>query len=86
MSPPLTGSSAARRSCSAASADETVPNAEALIEEALAAASEQGIAGQEVTPFVLAFLQERSDGRALAVNRDLIVANARLAAEVAVAS
>ena len=67
-------------------ADETVPNAEALIEEALAAASEQGIAGQEVTPFLLAFLQERSDGRALAVNRDLIVANARLAAEVAVSS
>jgi pseudouridine-5'-phosphate glycosidase len=66
--------------------DETVPNAEALIEEALAAASEQGIAGQEVTPFLLAFLQERSDGRAFAVNRDLIVANARLAAEVAVSS
>jgi pseudouridine-5'-phosphate glycosidase len=31
-------------------------------------------------------MQERSDGRALAVNRDLIVANARLAAEVAVSS
>jgi pseudouridine-5'-phosphate glycosidase len=39
-----------------------------------------------VTPFLLAFMQERSDGRALAVNRDLIVANARLAAEVAVSS
>ena len=66
-------------------ADETVPNAEKLIEEALRAAGEQAIAGQDVTPFVLSFLQERSGGRALAVNRDLIVANARLAAEVAVA-
>jgi pseudouridine-5'-phosphate glycosidase len=66
-------------------ADETVPNAESLIEEALQAAAEQSIAGQDVTPFVLSFLQERSGGRALAVNRDLIVANARLAAEAAVA-
>jgi pseudouridine-5'-phosphate glycosidase len=66
-------------------ADETVPNAASLIEEALQAAADQGIAGQDVTPFVLSFLQERSGGRALAVNRDLIVANARLAAEAAVA-
>jgi pseudouridine-5'-phosphate glycosidase len=65
-------------------ADETVPDAEKLIEEALQAAGEQAIAGQDVTPFVLSFLQERSGGRALAVNRDLIVANAALAAEVAV--
>jgi pseudouridine-5'-phosphate glycosidase len=66
-------------------ADETVPNAEALIEEAVRAAAEQGVAGQDVTPFVLSFLQERSGGQAIAVNRDLIVANAALAAEVAVA-
>jgi len=38
-----------------------------------------------VTPFVLAFLHERSDGRTLAVNRELIAANAGLAAEIAVA-
>lgn len=67
-------------------AEDTVPNAEELIEKALQAASEQGIAGQDVTPFVLSFLQDRSGGRALAVNRELIVANAGLAAEVAVAS
>ena len=66
-------------------ADESVPNAEELIEEALEAAGDQGVTGQDVTPFVLSFLQERSGGRALAVNRDLIVANAALAAEVAVA-
>jgi pseudouridylate synthase len=65
--------------------DETVEGAEALVEEALRAAAEQGVAGQDVTPFVLSFLHERSGGRTLTVNRDLIVANAGLAAEVAVA-
>ena len=59
---------------------------EPLIEEALAAAATQGIHGQGVTPFVLSFLHERSDGRTLEVNRELIVANARLAAQVAVAA
>ena len=39
-----------------------------------------------VTPFVLARLHERSDGRTLRANRDLIVANARLAGEIAAAS
>ena len=43
------------------------------------------IAGQDVTPFVLSFLHERSGGRTQAVNRDLIADNAALAAEVAVA-
>ena len=41
--------------------------------------------GQAVTPFVLAFLHERSDGRTLDVNRRLAADNAELAAEVAVA-
>ena len=41
--------------------------------------------GQEVTPFVLSFMHEHSGGRTLTVNRDLIVVNAGLAAEVAVA-
>jgi len=59
---------------------------EPLIEEALAAAATQGIHGQGVTPFVLSFLHERSEGRTLEVNRELIVANARLAAQVAVAA
>jgi pseudouridine-5'-phosphate glycosidase len=59
---------------------------EPLVEEALAAAAGQGVRGQDVTPFVLAFLHERSEGRTLEVNRELIVANARLAAQVAVAA
>jgi pseudouridine-5'-phosphate glycosidase len=65
--------------------DESVEDAESLIEEALGAAADRGVHGQDVTPFVLSLLHERSGGRTLAVNRDLIVANAGLAAEVAVA-
>jgi pseudouridylate synthase len=61
-------------------------NVEPLVEEALAAATGQGVSGQAVTPFVLSFLHERSGGRTLEVNRELIVANARLAAQVAVAA
>lgn len=56
-----------------------------LIEEAVAKAARQGVSGQAVTPFVLAFLHKRSGGRTLEVNRRLIVDNARLAADVAVA-
>jgi pseudouridylate synthase len=55
-----------------------------LIEEAVAAARARGVEGQAVTPFVLSFLHERSEGRTLTVNRELIAANAALAAEVAV--
>ena len=59
---------------------------EPLIEEGLAAAATQGVTGQAVTPFVLAFLHERSGGRTLEVNRELIVANAGLAAAVSSAT
>jgi pseudouridylate synthase len=64
--------------------DESL-DVEPLIEEALSAAGDQGITGQDVTPFVLAFLHKRSGGRTLAANRALVVANAQLAAEVALA-
>ena len=58
---------------------------EELIEEAVTAARREGASGQAVTPFVLAYLHEHSGGRTREVNRRLVVANARLAAEVAVA-
>lgn len=58
---------------------------EPLIEDALRQAEAQGVTGQAVTPFVLAFLHERSGGRTLDVNRRLAADNAGLAAEVAVA-
>jgi pseudouridylate synthase len=56
-----------------------------LIEDAIAEAAARGVSGQQVTPFVLAFLHERSGGRTLEVNRALIVDNGRLAGELAVA-
>jgi pseudouridine-5'-phosphate glycosidase len=43
------------------------------------------VSGQEVTPFVLARLHERSGGRTAKVNKNLVVENAALAAQVAVA-
>ena len=65
--------------------DDSLDEADSLIEEALAEAAARGVAGQAVTPFVLALVHERSGGRTLAVNRGLVAANAALAAEVAVA-
>jgi pseudouridylate synthase len=56
-----------------------------LIEEGLSRARDEGVTGQAVTPFVLAFLHQRSGGRTREVNRELVVANARLAADTAVA-
>jgi pseudouridine-5'-phosphate glycosidase len=56
-----------------------------LIEEIVGEAHDRGIVGQAVTPYVLAALHERSSGETRRVNRDLIVANAGLAAEIAVA-
>jgi len=64
---------------------ESIDDVEPLIEQALAAAEQRGLTGPAVTPFVLAHLHEQSNGRTLRVNRELVLANARLAAEVAVA-
>ena len=58
---------------------------EALIEAAVSEAASTGVSGQAVTPFVLSFLHDRSEGRTREVNRALIVGNARLAGETAVA-
>jgi pseudouridine-5'-phosphate glycosidase len=65
--------------------DESLDDAEPLIEEALTLAEASGVHGQGVTPFVLAHLHEASGGRTLHANRELVVGNAALAGEVAVA-
>jgi pseudouridine-5'-phosphate glycosidase len=65
--------------------DESLDDAEPLIEEALTLAEAAGVRGQGVTPFVLAHLHEASGGRTLLANRELVVGNAALAGEVAVA-
>ena len=64
--------------------DESL-DVEPLIQEALAAADRESVSGQAVTPFVLAYLHEHSGGRTAAANKELVAANAGLAAEVAVA-
>jgi pseudouridylate synthase len=63
----------------------SLDDVEPLIEEALADAARQGVRGPAITPFVLACLHERSGGRTLRANRELIVGNATLAGELAVA-
>ena len=64
---------------------ESLDDVEPLIEQALAEADDRWVAGPAVTPFVLSFLHEASGGRTLKVNRDLVLANAELSAQVAVA-
>ncbi|MBA4064590.1 MAG: pseudouridine-5-phosphate glycosidase [Isosphaera sp.] len=68
-------------------ADVAVPADEfrGWLAAAEADARSAGVTGAKLTPFLLARLAELSGGRTLAANRALIVANARLAAEVAVA-
>lgn len=53
------------------------------LEQAHHDAHEQGLQGHAVTPFLLARLAECSNGQTVAVNRQLLVNNARLAAEIA---
>lgn len=48
-------------------------------------AAAEGVGGPQLTPFLLARLAELTGGKSLVANRALIVNNARLAAEVAVA-
>jgi pseudouridine-5'-phosphate glycosidase len=55
------------------------------LNEAEREAHTAGVTGAKVTPFLLSRLADLSGGRTLAANRELIVANARLSAEVAVA-
>ncbi|MEO1229036.1 MAG: pseudouridine-5'-phosphate glycosidase [Myxococcota bacterium] len=55
------------------------------IERALARAAEKGVQGREVTPFLLAFLAEVSEGNLVETNIALVEHNARLAARCAVA-
>lgn len=69
-----------------------IPEADALssdeingvIELAIAEMNEQGITGKETTPYLLASIAEKTEGRSLDDNIALILSNARVAAEIAV--
>ncbi len=67
--------------------EHEIPHAciSAHIEQALAEAQAQGVAGAAITPFLLARVSELTGGASLAANIQLVLANARLAAQVAVA-
>ena len=56
---------------------------DAVIAEAIAEMNARGITGKDTTPFLLARIAERTEGRSLAANIELVVNNARLAAEIA---
>ena len=49
----------------------------------MAAAVAQNVTGKAVTPFLLSYVVEASNGRSLEVNLDLVRNNIKLAAEIA---
>lgn len=67
---------------------EELPRAlhDSVLEGALAAAAAAGISGRDVTPFLLARFHEDTGGASLDANVRLVIANARLAARIAVAA
>jgi pseudouridylate synthase len=58
---------------------------ERVLRESLAAAAKAGITGKAVTPYLLDRFHRHTEGASLAANIRLILRNARLAAEIAVA-
>jgi pseudouridine-5'-phosphate glycosidase len=66
-------------------AEAEIPRSEIVpvIEAALAEAEAQGVSAKEVTPFLLARIFERTEGRSLDANIALVLNNARLAARIA---
>jgi pseudouridine-5'-phosphate glycosidase len=58
---------------------------EAAIEAGLRSASEQGIVGKALTPFLLRSINEATGGASLAANRQLVENNVRVGTEIAVA-
>ncbi len=60
-------------------------DAEAQVSRALEAAERQDVRGAELTPFLLGQLSDATGGRSLAANLSLLRANARVAAQVALA-
>lgn len=66
--------------------EHAMPKAEidAMTEQALREAHEQGISGKAVTPFLLARIKQLTGGRSLDTNIALVKHNARLGAELAV--
>jgi pseudouridine-5'-phosphate glycosidase len=56
---------------------------ESAIQEALREAQQEGIYGQDVTPYLLRRVSEITGGKSLRANLELLLNNARVAAEIA---
>jgi pseudouridine-5'-phosphate glycosidase len=67
--------------------EEEVPGVvmEEYIQKALQKATEKGIKGKEVTPFLLRYIADNTKGESLGANISLIKNNAAVAAQIAVA-
>ena len=61
-----------------------VDEIDTVIAAAINELRQRGIAGKDTTPFLLASIAERTGGRSLEANIQLIINNARIAAEIAV--
>lgn len=57
-----------------------------VLASALAALSAEGVAGKDVTPFLLGYFHEQTHGRSLDANVALVLNNATLAGRIAVAA
>jgi pseudouridylate synthase len=68
-----------------AEADEMDPDLhERTLVSGLAAVREHGVRGKDVTPFLLGYFHEHTEGASLAANVALVLSNAALAARIAV--
>ena len=56
-----------------------------IIAQALDNAREKGVRGKAITPFLLDWIRHKTDGKSLATNRALVMNNAKVAAQIAVA-
>ncbi|NOX23293.1 MAG: pseudouridine-5'-phosphate glycosidase [Actinobacteria bacterium] len=67
------------------SEDDALPLADVdrIVAEALVAAETQGVTGKDITPFLLAYLNDSSGGATLQANIALVLSNATLAAQIA---
>ena len=54
-----------------------------VINDAIAEMQRQGVTGKDTTPFLLASIAERTGGRSLEANIQLVINNARVAAKIA---
>ena len=56
-----------------------------IIAQALDNARNKGVTGKAITPFLLDWIRQKTDGKSLATNRALVMNNAKVAAQIAVA-